>query len=152
MIRITSWWLIKLLIKLKFPEVRQLSTAELNIWLADENRSKPLLLDARTSEEYQVSHLDNAKLADEDLQAVAGIDHTTPIVAYCSVGYRSSAIARRLQGLGYQNVFNLEGSIFKWVNENRPIYVGGKQTTKVHPYQRFWQYLLVEPHTRSQVI
>ena len=144
MIRVTSWWLIKRLIKLKFPEVKQLSTAELATWLADKG-SKPVLLDARTPEEYQVSHLNNAKLVTDNLQdIVANVDYTTPIVAYCSVGYRSSAIARRLEALGYQNVFNLEGSIFEWINENRPVYRQGKQTTKVHPYQKFWKHLLID--------
>ena len=71
------------------------------------------------------------------------IDYATPIVVYCSVGYRSSAIARRLESLGYRNVLNLSGSIFQWVNENRSVYREGKPVTKVHPYQKFWQHLLI---------
>ena len=145
MIRVTSWWLIKRLIRLRFPKIQQLSTADLADWLLDENRPQPLLLDARTPEEYQVSHLHNAKLERADLQElVARIDYKQPIVAYCSVGYRSSAIARHLEALGYQNVFNLEGSIFQWVNESRPVYRQGKSVSEVHPYQEFWQHLLID--------
>ena len=146
-IRVASWWLIELLIRLQFPEIQQLSTADLTKWLSDDSRPKPFLLDARTSEEYQVSHLRNARLVPNNLKELVdeGINYATPIVVYCSVGYRSSAIARRLKSIGYQNLFNLSGSIFQWVNENRPVYCQGKQVTEVHPYQKFWQHLLVDP-------
>jgi len=142
MIRVASWWLIKLLIRLQFLEIQQLLTADLATWLADTD-NQPLLLDARTLEEYQVSHLHNAKLVTDDLKdSIESVDQEMPIVVYCSVGYRSSAIARSLESKGYKNVFNLSGSIFQWVNENRPVYRQEKVVTEVHPYNKFWQYLL----------
>lgn len=146
-IKILGWQLIKLLIRLQFPEIKQLSTEDLAAWLLDDSQAKPLLLDARTSEEYEVSHLVNAQLAPSNLEDLEKkINFSTPIVVYCSVGYRSAAIARHLQSRGYQNIFNLSGSIFQWVNENRPVYQAGKPVTKVHPYQKFWQHLLTNPH------
>ena len=146
-VRTIGWWLIKLLIRLQFPEIQQLTTAKLATWLQQEV-PQPLLLDARTLEEYRVSHLLNAKPVSNNLQDLidGGIDLATPIVVYCSVGYRSAAIARRLQAIGYQNVFNLNGSIFQWVNENRSVYREGKEVNKVHPYDKFWQYLLSDRH------
>jgi rhodanese-related sulfurtransferase len=136
-----------LLIQLQFPEIKQLSTADLAAWLSDDSVSKPIILDARTLEEYEVSHLKNAQLVLSNLEnLVKEINFSTPIVTYCSVGYRSATIARRLQSQGYQNVFNLSGSIFQWVNENRPVYQAGNPVTKVHPYQKFWQYLLINSH------
>ena len=148
LIRIASWRLVKLSIRLRFPKVQQLSTVDLAAWLSDADRSQPLLLDARTLEEYQVSHLSHAQLVTEDLKdLVDTVDREKPIVVYCSVGYRSSAIARRLNSLGYQNVFNLSGSIFQWVNENRPVNSQGKIVTQVHPYNKFWQYLLINSHS-----
>ena len=137
-----SWWLIKLLIRLQFPTVKQLSTTDLAGWLADE-KTQPLLLDARTLEEYRVSHLCNAVLVPQNLlDFTKEVEHSTPIVVYCSVGYRSSAIASRLNTLGYDRVFNLSGSIFQWVNENRSVYRDGELVNTVHPYQKFWQHLL----------
>ena len=145
-IRAIGWWLIKLLIRLQFREIKQLSTTDLAAWLSAQNRPNPLLLDARTPEEYQVSHLNNARLVTNDLQdLIAEVDYTTPIVVYCSVGYRSSAIARSLESLGYEHVYNLNGSLFQWVNEDRRVYQSGKPVTKVHPYNKFWQYLLIAP-------
>lgn len=139
-----GWRLIKGLIRLKYPQVPQLSTADLAEWL-NSNRNHPLLLDARTEAEYRVSHLQNARLVADDLQdaiALKEATFSTPIVVYCSVGYRSAAIARQLQSLGYQNVFNLSGSIFQWFNENRAVYQQGQPADRVHPYQKFWQFLL----------
>ncbi len=140
-----SWRLIKLLIRLQFPEIQQLSSKDLAVWLRKDGVSQPLLLDARTREEYKVSHLKNARLAPsnlEDLINQGENNFSTPIVVYCSVGYRSCQIARRLQSIGYQTVFNLSGSIFQWVNENRLVYRDNQPVNVVHPYQKFWQYLL----------
>ena len=148
LVRILGWLLVKLLIRLQFLEIQQLSTTDLAAWLQEEGADKPLLLDARTKEEYEVSHLENARLAPsnlEDLVNRQGINFATPIVVYCSVGYRSAATSRLLQSLGYQKVFNLSGSIFQWVNENRPVYRGEKQVDQVHPYQKLWQCLLRVP-------
>jgi rhodanese-related sulfurtransferase len=102
-------------------------------------------LDARTLAEYQVSHLKDAYLVPdrlEDLADLEGVSFSTFIVVYCSVGYRSAAIARRLKSLGYQNVFNLRGSIFQWVNEERLVYQQNKPVEEVHPYNRLWRFLL----------
>lgn len=142
--RRVSWRLIRGTIRLQFPEIEQLSTKELSTWLNDDT-PKPLLLDARTPAEYRVSHLKDACLVPErlaDLADLKDIDFSTPIVVYCSVGYRSGAIARRLKSLGYQNVFNLSGSIFQWVNENRLVYQQSKPVDEVHPYNRLWRFLL----------
>src|SRR5437868_2704725 len=55
-----SWDLLRETIPRIFPSVRQLSTGELAAWLADENREKPLLIDARNQAEFAISHLQNA--------------------------------------------------------------------------------------------
>ena len=143
-LRIVSWRLIKGSIRLQFPEIEQLSTNELSTWLNNDT-PQPLLLDARTEAEYRVSHLKNAYIVPdrlEDLADLEGVSYSTPIVVYCSVGYRSAAIACRLKSLGYQNVLNLSGSIFQWVNENRSVYRQDKSVNQVHPYNHLWQFLL----------
>lgn len=142
-----SWQLIKLLIRLQFPEVNHLSTKDLAVWLQNNDRSSPLLLDARTRAEYEVSHLQNAQFTPSNLKDLISQDEnnfSTPIVVYCSVGYRSAKIARKLQSMGYQTVFNLSGSIFQWINENRSVYRDTQPVNVVHPYQKFWQYLLLD--------
>ncbi|MCZ6820754.1 MAG: rhodanese-like domain-containing protein [Calditrichaeota bacterium] len=139
------WSAVKKLIRKKFSTVTQISTHRLAHWLTSEEEEKPVLLDARELKEYEVSHLQAARLAGSENAAIAairGLEKEHPIVVYCSVGYRSSQLATRLQTLGYKKVYNLEGSIFQWANEGRPVYSKGVKVEKVHPYNKVWGHLL----------
>lgn len=137
--------LLKRLIIMKFPNTEWISTKELAQWLENPTQLKPILLDARTEEEYAVSHLKAAQRIDPkvpDLPAIEELAFEQPVVVYCSVGYRSAGIVQKLQKAGFKSVYNLEGSIFKWVNENRPIFKEGLPATFVHPYNAFWGKLV----------
>jgi rhodanese-related sulfurtransferase len=72
----------------------------------------------------------------------AGLAKDTPIVTYCAVGYRSGDLAERLRAAGFSNVHNLEGSIFQWANEHRPLVREEQRASMVHPYSTFWGRLL----------
>ena len=132
-----------------FPDVAQLSTDTLAGWLDDPARPLPQLIDVRESDEYAISHLPGAlsqmpgaPVSDE----ILALDRSTPIVAYCSVGYRSSRFAARLHEAGFTQVFNLEGSIFAWANEGRAVVREGRLVEEVHPYNRRWGRLLDRRH------
>ena len=133
-------------IRAKFPGVAQLSTDSLQSWLDGPGQAeRPLLLDVREPEEYEVSHLRDAVPAPSRelaLRALEGVPPDQPVVLYCSVGYRSSEMAGYLAKQGFGKVFNLEGSIFAWANEGRPVYRGGERVHVVHPYDRLWGKLL----------
>src|SRR4028118_1917580 len=106
--------LLKRLITNKFPNIKWISTQELAQWLEDPKQSKPVLLDARTEEEYAISHLKAAQQIDPKLPefpAFEEIAFDQPIVVYCSVGYRSAGVVQKLQQAGFNSVYNLEGSI-----------------------------------------
>ena len=136
---------VKQEIRDEFPDVRAVSTEQLAEWLADSDRKVPVLLDVRKTEEYDVSHLRSAQRAlteSEALDALKGVNKDDPVVVYCSVGYRSAQLARALKARGYTHVVNLEGSIFQWANEGRPVYRDGRPTSKVHPYDAEWGKLL----------
>lgn len=138
-----GWSLIDAKIRHDFPGVTRISTSELAASLADRSRPAPLLLDVRTQAEYDVSHLRNAQHIDPEAVATAvTAAKDQPIVTYCSVGYRSGAFAQRLQAAGFSHVANLEGSIFRWANEGRPVFRGAEQVAQVHPYNRVWGLLL----------
>lgn len=149
--RSLAFIILKRLIMRKFPAVAWLTTKELAQWLNNPSQPQPLLLDARTEAEYETSHLQLAQRIDPyhpNLEAVAN-SKDTPIVVYCSVGYRSARIAQQLQQAGCVSVYNLEGSIFKWANEKRPLYQSDRPTTLVHPYNQLWGQLL---NSRSRAI
>lgn len=140
-----TWPLVKKAIRLQYSTVAQLSTDSLAAWLARPDTARPLLLDVRAPEEYQVSHLRNAWLAPDlnrALKLLAETPTDTPIVAYCSVGYRSSKLVEQLQQAGYTRVFNLEGSLFEWANKGYPVYQDTIEVEEVHPYDDSWGRLL----------
>ena len=138
-----GWTLVNAKIRSEFPDVRRISTTELTAWLQDSSKPSPLLLDVRTRAEYDISHLEGAKHVEPGASAtIVREAKDRPIVTYCSVGYRSGAFAKKLGDAGFTNVANLEGSIFRWANEGRPVVRGGRKADKVHPYNGTWGLLL----------
>jgi len=137
----------------KFPDVQWIETADLARWREDPARAQPLVLDARTAAEYGVSHLRDAVHIDParpSLRPLRGRVRSDPVVVYCAVGYRSARLAHWLSAQGYTDVRNLEGSIFQWANEDRPVFRAGRPTLEVHPYDRRWG-LLLESRYRASV-
>jgi rhodanese-related sulfurtransferase len=141
-LRSIGWKIIQQVIRKRFPTVEQLAPKALEIWLAQP--TAPLLLDVRTAEEYEVSHLPKAQHAPHDFRCLEQWDITleTPIVVYCSVGYRSARYAQKLQAAGYKTVLNLQGSIFQWVNEGYLVQRNEQRVKQVHPYNGLWGALL----------
>lgn len=122
-------------------EVRHVNPATAAEWIADRS---PLLLDVRTEEEFAVSHLRGALRVEPGGAVLNRDDKDQLIVCYCSVGVRSATYARRLIDAGYTNVYNMNGSIFQWANEGRPVYRGDQRVEEVHPFDRRWGLLLKE--------
>ena len=130
---------IKRTVRFRFPIVQHLQPHQLREWFRDESRENPLLIDVRTREEYDYSHLPSAVQMDPAIQtkeALKIIGNARSVVLYCSVGYRSSKLAARLVRAGLTHVTNLEGSVFAWANEGFPLEKGGRPASKVHPYSR----------------
>ena len=144
---------VEALIALRFPDVASITTAELAAWMQDPARPQPLLLDVRGAEEYAVSHLPGAVRVEPGADPrpfLAGVDAERPIVTYCSVGYRSAAMARAIRAAGHPAVSNLKGSIFAWANEDRELRRDGERVEVVHPYDVKWGRLL-RPERRAEL-
>lgn len=143
---------VKQEIREEFPDVPAITTEELAAWIAAPGKDATVLLDVREADEYDVSHLQGARRARTEAEALATLRDAPDdrrIVVYCSVGYRSAVLARTLRKRGYTNVFNLEGSIFQWANEGRPVYRGDRRASGVHPYDSDWGRLL-DPKLRRE--
>jgi rhodanese-related sulfurtransferase len=135
----------------RFPEVPQMSPAGLQEWLADETRPAPILVDARSDEEYAVSHLAgalhvNVETVDEDV--LKKLDPQSRYVIYCAAGYRACELARRMHDAGIRQVSNLEGGIFAWANEGYPVQRDGQEVQAVHSYHRLFSRML-KPERRQ---
>lgn len=109
-----------------------------------------VFLDTRENDEFKVSHLNNAVWVGYDTfnpqivrDSIPNVN--TPIVVYCSIGVRSEDIGEKLRELGYTNIKNLYGGIFKWKNMGNPVFdTIGNETEKVHGYDKFWGKLLTK--------
>ncbi|WP_373524235.1 rhodanese-like domain-containing protein [Aquiflexum sp.] len=100
-----------------------------------------VFLDTREKEEFEVSHLKGAKWVGYETFSMASlhdIPKNQPIVVYCSIGARSQEIGKRLKSAGYQEVYNLYGGIFHWVNEDNPVFINEEETEEVHAYSQLW--------------
>ena len=100
-----------------------------------------LFLDAREKEEYNVSHIANARYVGYKnfvIKNIEDLPKNTKLIVYCSIGKRSDVIAKQLINNGYTNIHNLYGGIFEWVNQSHPVYKGLVATNEVHAYNHFW--------------
>ena len=107
--------LLKRFIRRRFPRVPRLTTIEFAQKLEDFKEFHPLVLDARSEEEYAVSHLIDARRIDINsvtIKQVLKEPINQAIVVYCSIGYRSAKVVRQLQQAGFKQIFNLEGGLF----------------------------------------
>ncbi len=98
--------------------------------------------DTRSKKEFEVSHLPKAQWIGYEefaIKKLKNIPKNAEIIVYCSVGARSEQIGEKLKKAGYQNVKNLWGGIFQWVNEGQIIFdKKGTPTLKVHAYSPEW--------------
>lgn len=96
------------------PQLPEISPRELKQQL-NENRSV-LLLDVREPHEYDIVHLEGARLIplNELPQNVDSLNPAQETVVYCHHGMRSLYATAFLLQNGFANVKNLEGGIDRW--------------------------------------
>lgn len=80
--------------------------------------NETLVIDVRTPEEYAERHIVNARLLtldtiDDAATAAVAPDKETPLLVYCRSGVRSAEAARKLEALGYREIYDF-GSILDW--------------------------------------
>ena len=111
------------------------------------------IMDAREKEEFKTSHIPgaiNVGYDKFDLDNYLELDKDKPIVVYCSIGYRSEKIAKILSDEGFNNVYNLFGSIFEWANRGNFLEdENGIQTQKVHTYSKSWSKWIDNPSIKK---
>lgn len=82
------------------------------------------IVDVRTPEEYEGGYIRGAKNIDwngNDFEKkVNELDKTKNIYTYCLSGGRSGNAAKKLQDLGFEKVYNLDGGMMAWRAKNLP--------------------------------
>lgn len=100
-----------------------------------------LILDVRQREEYEVSHLKGAVLADDVNFESLRTDQ--PILVYCTVGFRSTELGTTLTHNGFSHIYNLDGGLITWKNQGKLVYNQSEQPTdSVHVYSGLFGLLL----------
>jgi len=132
-----------------YPDVAHISRAELEGRLTSDGL---IIFDTRPLAEYNVSHIPGALQIDPN---VSPEEFSTKfsqelknkqVIVYCSVGRRSSNLGDRIQSLalsaGAVSVQNMEGGLFGWHNDNRPLVNSAGKTSSIHPYNAYWGRLI----------
>ena len=88
-----------------------------------ENRGK--LLDVRTPREYSEGHLPNAVNLDyynkNFKSELAKLPKDKVYYVYCRSGGRSGKTVAMLKAAGFENVYDLQGGITKWIADGMPV-------------------------------
>lgn len=103
----------------KFADVPRVKPLDLFSQLLD-----TVVVDVRTPEEVAVSRIPGSLTAAEFAERREAVRRRrAPVVAYCTVGFRSSHFVRKLRADGF-DAANLEGSLLAWVSIPSPLYLG----------------------------
>jgi sulfur-carrier protein adenylyltransferase/sulfurtransferase len=96
--------------------VQTLYGDEVQSFIREHSEGDYILLDVRQPVEYALAHLPGAKLIPlpQLSDSLEELDAAKPIIVYCAVGGRSRMATRLLSGLGFRNVFHLQGGIQAW--------------------------------------
>jgi reactive intermediate/imine deaminase len=83
-----------------------------------------VLIDVREQYEWSEGRLPQAVhlskgILERDIERKV-VDLNTPIIVYCSGGFRGALSAQSLQKMGYTNVQSLESGSSEWMNQNYP--------------------------------
>jgi thioredoxin len=82
------------------------------------------VIDVRTAAEFSSGHLNNAVNYDwngsQFEQQIKKLDKSKPVFVYCLSGGRSAAAASKMRADGFKEVYEMEGGMMKWRNENLP--------------------------------
>lgn len=90
-----------------------------------ESPHRPVVLDVRSKAEYVDGHIPGAihipfQAIPDRLSEIIDFKEQ-PIIVYCEAGVRARIAERALEEAGFQQVFQLEGQMQRWRQENYPI-------------------------------
>jgi len=101
-------------------DTKRLNIVEFNSAITKDNVQ---LIDVRTPKEYEQGHIPNAIVidyfADDFATKAKTLDKNKPVYLYCRSGKRSAKASKKLQTLGFTQIYDLEGGYLKWSKEHK---------------------------------
>ena len=99
-----------------------------------------LFIDVREPKEILVSTIPGS-ISQQQFVANPSAYKNKKIIAYCTIGYRSSKFVKHWNRQGF-NISNLRGSLLLWTHANGPLVDSqGIPTHQMHVYGRKWDLL-----------
>ncbi len=84
-----------------------------------------VVLDVRTPEEFDAGHLDASVNIDfyaaDFADQLDDLDKDVPYFVYCRSGNRSATTIETMRGLGFSEVYELDGGIISWAEAGLPL-------------------------------
>ena len=117
----------------RFPDVGTITVDEVGLLL---EKDSVVLVDVRDVKERQVSMIPGS-ISAQEFEANEDRYSGVAVVAYCTIGHRSSEYAQQLSQRG-RRVLNLSGSILAWAHAGGPLVVNGEATRTLHVYGSSW--------------
>lgn len=85
-----------------------------------------VVLDVRTPGEFAQGHLENAINVDFQSgnfeQEVANLDKNATYAVYCRSGNRSGQAVKVMEGLGFTDMYDMDGGVIDWAAAGKPLY------------------------------
>jgi rhodanese-related sulfurtransferase len=89
------------------------------------NNGNFIILDVRTPQEYQQSHIKNAVNIDYNSENFENLlnelDKNKTVLVYCQSGNRSSIAANVMINIGFSDIYNMLGGISAWISAGYPV-------------------------------
>jgi rhodanese-related sulfurtransferase len=117
----------------EFPAVPEVDAAEAIGWL---QQGSVTFVDVRSERERAVSTIPGAVTA-EQVEQDPERYRDKPLVAYCTIGFRSGLWAEEQRERGLA-VSNLAGSLLSWTHAGGPLTGPSGSTREVHVYGPAW--------------
>ena len=116
-----------------FPNVRDMMPQKAMVLAS---KDAVVFVDVRKQAEIEVSTLPGAITRAEFMNHPDKY-HGKPVVAYCTISYRSGVFARQMAEKGIA-VYNLTGGMLAWVLEGGRVYNTSGETSRIHVYSEKW--------------
>lgn len=117
----------------RFPEVEAVTVEEAGRLI---EAGSVVLVDARAEREREVSWIPGS-ITSEEYEEDPNRYADRTVVAYCTIGHRSSEYAKRQNEEG-RPVLNLRGSLLSWAHAGGPLVGPDGPTTRLHVYGSNW--------------
>lgn len=98
--------------------IQEISPLSLKEKIEKQKHQRFLLIDVREEHEWSLGHIPTAihlskGIIERDIEKMTP-DLMTPIIVYCSGGFRSVLVAKNLNAMGYNNIYSLTDGLRGW--------------------------------------